>query len=120
MYSLISFTHVHIHLLCLSSDPTLTTHNVVEMTKAVEYYMLLHLLNLSYDKSSGIEDQYQSEEQQCEALIAHALSTHPCMSWKLITRGLQQEGYNEAAAEVTRKYVKGQLRKHTNMNQNHM
>ena len=114
MYILTHFLYtciyIHIHLLCLSSDPTLTTHNVVEMTKGVKYDDMDRVLSVSYVKWSKIKGQYQSEEQRCEALIAHTLSTHPCMSWKLIACGLQQEGYSEAAAEVTRKYVKGQLR----------
>ena len=80
------------------------------MTKGVSYGSLKLVLNVSGDKWSEIEVQYQSDEQRCEALIAHALSTHPCMSWKLIARGLQRYGYSEAAAEVTRKYVKGQLK----------
>ena len=104
------FSDVHVHLFCLSSDPTLTTHNVVEMTKGVEYGYLDWVLNVSHDKWSEIRGQYQSDEQRCEALIAHALSTHPCMSWKLIARRLQELGEREAAVEVTRKYVKGQLR----------
>ena len=104
------FAHVHIHLSCLSSDPTLTTHNVVEMTKGVGYVHLHLVLNVSDDKWSEIKVQYQGDEQRCEAMIALVLSTHPCMSWKLIARGLQQWRYSEAAAEVTRKYVKGQLR----------
>ena len=107
---LVFFTHVHIHLFCLSSDPTLTTHNVVEMTKGVHYGNLRWVLSISGGKWSEIKGQYQSDEQTCEALIAHTLSTHPCMSWKLIARGLQWYGYSEAAAEVTKKYVKGQLR----------
>ena len=107
---LVFFTHVHIHLFCLSSDPTLTTHNVVEMMKGVDYNQLNLVLSVSFDKWYEINGQYQSDEQRCEALIAHALSTHPCMSWKLIARGLQEWRYSEAAAEVTRKYVKGQLR----------
>ena len=108
--SLISFTQVHIHLFCLSSDPTLTTHNVVEMMKGV-YYVMLHLvLTVSNDNWYKIWVKYQSEEQRCEALIAHALSTHPCLSWKLIAHRLQECGHREAATEVTRKYVRGQLR----------
>ena len=47
--------------------------------------------------------QYQSEEQQCEALIAH---THLYMSWKK-SGTLKGNGFSKAAAEVTRKYVKG-------------
>ena len=43
-----------------------------------------------------------------EALIAHALSTHPCLSWTMIAAEFQRNGYSEIAAEVTRKYVKGQ------------
>ena len=64
----------------------------------------------SSTSTRAIWGQYQSDEQRCEALIAHVLSTHPCMSWKQIARGLQQWRHREAAAEVTRKYVKGQLR----------
>ena len=104
------FTHVHIHLFCLSSDPTLTTHNVVEMTKEVDYGSLPWVLSVSGDKWLEIRGQYQSDEQRCEALIVHTLSTHPCMSWKLIAHGLQRQTYREAATEVTMKYVKGQLR----------
>ena len=77
--------------------------------KEVDYGKLQDILSVPYDKWSEIKDQYQSEEQCCEALIADALSTHPCMSWKLIACGLQQCGCSEAAAEVTRKYVRGQL-----------
>ena len=78
--------------------------------KGVYYGNLQLVLNVSGDKWSEIKVQYQSDEQRCEAMIAHALSTHPCMSWKLIARGLQRCGYSEVAAEVTKKYVKGQLR----------
>ena len=114
MYSHISFTHVHIHLFSLSSDPTLTTHNVVEMMKGVSYgiSVLYHILNVSYEKWSEIRDRYQSDEQRCEALIAHVLSTHPCISWRLIAREIQLFGHSEVAAKITRKYVKGQLRKY--------
>ena len=98
---------MHIFTSSVSSDPTLTTHNVVEMTKGVKYDDLRFAFGIS---PFITRSQYQSEEQQCEALIAHALSTHPCMSWKLIALGLQRRGYSDAAAEVTRKYVKGQLR----------
>ena len=53
--------------------------------------------------------QYQSDDQRSEALISHTISTHPCLSWNLLASRLQRYGYSEAAAEVTRKYVKGQL-----------
>ena len=96
---------------CLSSDPTLTTHNVVEIMKGVKHYDCYSVLSVSRSEWAWFtNDDSQSEEQECEALIAHVLSTHPCMSWKRIAHGLQQHGYSEAAAEVTRKYVKGQLR----------
>ena len=106
---------MHISTSSVSSDPTLTTHNVVEMTKGVKYDDLRFAFGISYNTPFITRIQYQSEEQQCEALIAHVLSTHPCMSWKLIARGLQRRGYSEAAAEVTRKYVKGQLIKNFTM-----
>ena len=92
--------------LVFSSDPTLTTYNVVEMTRTVKYDDLYHVLNTSTDKWV---EQYQSDEQQCEALVAHTLSTHPCRSWNMIAAGLQERGYTEAAAEVARKYVKGEM-----------
>ena len=78
--------------------------------KGVDYDNLQSVLDVYDDKWYEIWGQYQSDEQRCEALTAHALSTHPFMSWKQIARGLQQELYREAAAEVIRKYVKGQLR----------
>ena len=95
--------------LVFSSDPTLTTYNIVEMMRTVKYDHLSHVLNTSTGKWGEIREQYQSDEQRCEALIAHTLSTHPCLSWNMIAAGLQQWGYTEAAAEVTRKYVKGEM-----------
>ena len=94
-------------LLYLSSDPTLTTHNVTEMVKGVSYSFLHRVLNGSYNKWGEIHNQYQSDEQRSEALVAHVVLTHPCLTWKRLSTKLQQCGSNEAAAEVTRKYVKG-------------
>ena len=94
----------------LSSDPTLTTHNVVDMMEWVEYEDLQVVLNASYGKWIEIRGQYQSDEQRSEALIAHTISTHPCMSWGRLARGLQQCECREAAAEVTWNYVEGKLR----------
>ena len=94
-------------LLCLSSDPTLTTHNVTEMMKGVRYGGLNYVLDVSVEKWSEIHDQYQSDEQRSEALVAHVVLTHPCLTWKRLSTRLQGYGYSEAAAEVTRKYVKG-------------
>ena len=90
-------------LLCLSSDPTLTTHNVTEMVKGVDYSNLHYVLGVSL----GNYDQYQSDEQRSEALVAHVVLTHPCLTWKRLSTKLQRWGKSEAAAEVTRKYVKG-------------
>ena len=95
-------------LLCLSSDPTLTTENVTEVIKGVDYYSLDVVLEVSDVKRREIDHQYQSEEQRREALVAHAIHTHPCFSWKRLSAGLQRYRYHDAAAEVTRKYVKGQ------------
>ena len=95
--------------LVFSSDPTLTTYNVVEMTRTVKYDLLHFVMNTSTGKWDEINEQYQSDEQRCEALIAHTLSTHPCLSWNMIAAGLQEWGFTEAAAEVTRKYVKGEV-----------
>ena len=95
-------------VLCLSSDPTLTTDNVTEVVKGVDNYNLDVVLELSYEKKREIDSQYQSEEQRREALVAHAIHTHPCFSWKRLSARLQLSGSHDAAAEVTRKYVKGQ------------
>ena len=94
-------------LLCLSSDPTLTTHNVTEMVKGVSYGGLDDVLGVSLGKWSDIYKQYQSDEQRSEALVAHVVLTHPCLTWKRLSTKLQRCGDSEAAAEVTRKYVKG-------------
>ena len=97
-------------LFCLPSDATLTTHNVVEMMKGIggKYDNdLYRVLSVTHDKWNEISSQYQSQQQAHEALIAHAISTHPCLSWKRIACRLQRDGLYAAAAEVTRKYVKG-------------
>ena len=93
-------------LLCLSSDPTLTTHNVTEMVKGVDYSILHLVLDVSFEKLGEIYSQYQSDEQHSEALVAHVVLTHPCLTWKRLSTNLQR-WHSEAAAEVTRKYVKG-------------
>ena len=96
-------------LLCLSSDPTLTTHNVTEMVKGVNYGTLPNVLDVSFEKWCEIDSfyyQYQSDEQRSEALVAHVVLTHPCLTWKRLSTNLQRWD-SEAAAEVTRKYVKG-------------
>ena len=99
-----------LYFFCLSSDPTLTTHNMMEMVKGVPCDYLCGVLSASFNKWSEINTQYQSDEQRSEALISHTISTHPCLSWNLLASRLQQRfGYSEAAAEVTRKYVKGEL-----------
>ena len=69
---------------------------------------LYRILNVTHNKWNEISSQYQSQQQAHEALIAHAIATHPCLSWKKIAHRLQQDGLYAAAAEVTRKYVKGQ------------
>ena len=83
----------------------------MEMTKEVECELLtLHILQVPTSESVKFDDQYQSEEQRREAAVSHFLLTHPCPSWKWLTKRLQQS-YDSAAAavavEVTRKYVKG-------------
>ena len=92
---------------CLSSDPTLTTHNVTELVMGVHYSLLRNVLDSSMEKWVEIRRQYQSGEQCNEALVAHVVLTHPCLTWKRLSTKLQQYGKSEAAAEVTRKYVKG-------------
>ena len=89
-------------------DPTLTTTNVVEVVKPVSYHDTKYIISASFGKSSEMEWMFQSREQMKEALIDHTLSTHPCLSWSTIAAELQRMGYSEAAAEVSRKYVKGQ------------
>ena len=110
MYTILSYNFLYLYEYLPLSDPTLTTHNVVEMMKGVEYGYLRLVLTASRSKWIEIGDQYQSDEQRSEALIAHTISTHPCMSWSKLARGLQRWGHREAAAEVTRKYVKGKTR----------
>ena len=58
-------------------------------------------------RHSEIDSQYQSDEQRSEALVTHVVLTHPCLTWKRLSTNLQLYGDSEAAAEVTRKYVKG-------------
>ena len=93
-------------LLCLSLDPTLTTHNVTEMVKRVAYINLKLVLDVSIEKWHDIKLQYQSDKQRSEALVAHVVLTHPSLTWKQLSTKLQVWD-TESAAEVTRKYVKG-------------
>ena len=81
---------------------------MVESMEPVRCSDMHYVMSASVGKYLQIEKQYQSEDQRKEALIAHTLSTHPCLSWNVIADGLQKMGYGEASAEVTRKYVKGQ------------
>lgn len=96
----------------LPTDPTFTVENMMEMTKEVECELLtLNILQVPTSVSMELDDQYQSEEQRREAAISHFLLTHPCPSWRWLSRRLQQS-YDPAAVaaavEVTRKYVRGE------------
>ena len=98
----------------LPSDPTFTTGNVMEMTREVDYDLLtLNILQVSVLNKVVIDSQYQSTEQHREAAVSHVLLTHPCPSWKWLSRRLQMYSDDSAAAavaavEVSRKYVKGE------------
>lgn len=98
----------------LPSDPTFTAENVLEMTKKVKYDLLtFSILELPGAKKTDIDRQYQSTEQRREAAVSHVLLTHPCPSWKWLSRRLQMYSDDSAAAavaavEVSRKYVKGE------------
>ena len=96
----------------LPSDPTFTAENVLEMTREVEYEYLT-LFTLPAPKKAEIDLQYQSTEQCREAAVSHFLLTHPCPSWRWLSRRLQTYSDDSAAAaaaavEVSRKYVKGE------------
>ena len=85
------------------------------MTKEVEYFDLtLNVLELPGAKKTDIDLQYQSTEQCREAAVSHVLLTHPCPSWRWLSRRLQEWSHDSAAAaavaavEVSRKYVKGE------------
>ena len=96
----------------LPSDPTFTTENVLEMTREVKYDLTLFILQFTAPKMDEINRQYQSTEQRREAAVSHVLLTHPCASWKWLSRRLQSHSFDSAAAaaavEVSRKYVKGE------------
>ena len=97
----------------LPSDPTFTTENVLEMTREVDYFNLtLNILRVPVAKKFEIDDQFQSTEQCREAAVSHVLLTHPCPSWRWLSRRLQRLSNHSAAAaadvEVSRKYVKGE------------
>ena len=97
----------------LPSDPTFTIENVLEMTREVDYDLLtLFTLQFPAPKMDEINRQYQSTEQCREAAVSHFLLTHPCASWRWLSRTLQSCSYDSAAAavamEVRRKYVRGE------------
>ena len=101
----------------LPSDPTFTAENVLEMTREVDAELLAFILHLPGSKKEEIANQYPSREQCREATVAHVLLTHPCPSWRGLSRRLQEFGHEfsehsaavvAAAVEVSRKYVKGE------------
>lgn len=89
----------------LSSDPTLTSANVMEIVKKIHYPALNFIFDVPPNK---IYTQYDSTDEYKEALIYHALQTHPCLTWKRLSKKLHSYGYSGAAAEVSRKFLKGQ------------
>ena len=99
----------------LPSDSTFTAGNVMEMMKEMEYCDLtLNILRVPVAKKTEMNLQYQSIEQCREAAVSHVLLTHPCASWRWVSRRLQEYSDDSAAAsaavavEVSRKYVKGE------------
>lgn len=80
----------------------------MEIVKEVKYLDFSWIFEISLHKTVKIRWQYSSDDECKEAVIYHALQTHPCLTWKRLSDRLRSWGYNEAAAEVTRKYMKGQ------------
>ena len=96
----------------LPSDPTFTAENVLEMMR-MEYGLLARsILQVPVAKRVEIDLQYQSTDQRREAAVSHFLLTHPCASWRWLSRRLQVYSDDSAVAavavEVSRKYVKGE------------
>ena len=98
----------HFYKLFLSSDPTLTTHNIIEVMKSVNIETLTVILHSPETKYSEIKRQYQNDEQRKEALVSHAVLNNPCLTWKRLSERLQFYDFSELATEMNRKYVKGQ------------
>jgi len=91
------------------ADPTLTTANLMEVVKGVEYHWgdLGSRLGVPESKMNEIIRFYHNVQEWMQALADHYTTYHPTPSWKAITEALQGMGLHKQADEVTTKYVKG-------------
>ena len=83
------------------------TSNVYDETKEIRQMDLLHILDVRIDKMKWFKE-YEKESMARRSIITHAISSHPCLTWRHIVLNLQKYGYNEVAAEITRRYIVGQ------------
>ena len=91
------------------ADPTLTTDNLMEVVRGVEYcwWDLGLWLGVPVSKMREIISPYHSDQQRMQALADHYTTHYPTPLWKAIAGALQGMGLHKQADEVTTKYVKG-------------
>ena len=83
------------------ADPTLTTHNLLEVVKDVEHRWedLGDKLGLPLYRLSGV--------QVMADVVDEYVRCHPTPSWKVVATVLQEMELDKLADEVTTKYVIG-------------
>ena len=90
------------------ADPTLTTENIMEVVKEIEYRWeyLSYGLSVPVCKRKNIKGLYQSDHLRMEAMVDYYVKCSP-YSWKDFGTNLQEMELQKLADEVTAKYVRG-------------
>ena len=77
--------------MCVFPDPSLTQENLSTVLDSMEdglWYWFSRYVNIPYSEIEKIMDQYPSDGQRKQAVIAHLISTHPSLSWRIVANAL--------------------------------
>ena len=72
-------------------DPSLTPENLSTVLDSMEdrlWSLFSRYVNIPGSERVKINDQYPSNSQAKQAVIAHLISTHPSLSWRIVADAL--------------------------------
>ena len=94
-------------------DPSLTPENlstVLDSMKDELWSVFSRYVNIPYSEREKIGVQYRSDSQHKQAAIPHLISTHPSLSWRIVTDALyrmMEDSSHRALDHLQQKFPTG-------------
>ena len=76
-------------------DSSLSSENLSTVLDSMEDYLWWYFsdyVNIPVSEQEKIKVEYSSHRERKQAFIAHLISTHPSLSWRLVANALYQTG----------------------------